>query len=329
MTPGMMGRLFIVPALIVCVLMGVAVVVVLFGTTSMEQADSIDELLARLEQGGGDRQFDPVLMPREKTYWQAAQTLARRLSDKHLEPGEIEPTAQRLIAILGKLGPGRDLEEPGGRQQYFVMMALSQLGTASGVEALADYLHDASGGGRIAAMRALAAMGNVPDATDALSAVLPMLEDQHTTVVLVACAAVGALAEPGDAAAIAALSATLEADREVQWNAAMALARLGSVRGKRVLMNMLDRSYWEGVGLDYEESGRMVRRKYTDVEVSNYLTVAIKAASCLDDVELQGLISGLRGDQSHVVSEAAREACRGRGDEQSVASRRAAITRAG
>jgi len=102
----------------------------------------------------------------------------------------------------------------------------------------------------------------------------------------------------------------LEADREIQWNAALALSRLGSKRGKLVLMNMLDRSFWEGIDLKYEEDGATVRRKFTEAEVEYRLRAAIDAASRLDDDQLRALVVKLsRNDKSPVVRDAALKAC--------------------
>src|SRR6185436_6900989 len=81
MTPTLMGRLFIVPAIIVCVMLGVAVVVVMFGTTTIDKQASISDLIDRIEQDPGERTMS-MLFPRAKESWQAAQELARRFEQK-------------------------------------------------------------------------------------------------------------------------------------------------------------------------------------------------------------------------------------------------------
>jgi HEAT repeat protein len=303
-----MARLFVVPAIIVCLLLAVAVVVVLFGTSSLDEPETVDQLLSQLELGGGGRTMGRALLPADKAYWQAAQLLSQRLADKDslLAPHDIEPTARRLIAVLDALGPGPLLDETARRKQYFVMMALAQLETESAVEPLAAYLDDPKPGTRIAAMRALAVMSNVPGARRTVRDMLPLLEDGRSEVEIVACAAVASLGVAGDAAAIQALDRKLASTGEVQWNAAMALARLGSHRGKRVLLNMLERSYWETLDLDYEENHRRVRRRYTPLEVSNNLKAAIEAASHLRDANVSASIDKLRDDGSYAVVEAAR-----------------------
>lgn len=306
--PTLMARLFVVPAIVVCLLLAVAVVVILFGTISFDGPETVDQLLSRLEVGGGGRTTGLAVLPGDKAYWQAAQVLSQRLADKDtlLAPQDIEPTARRLIAVLEALGRGPLLDETARRKQYFVMMALARLESESAVEPLAAYLDDLNAGTRIAAMRALAVMSSVPGARRTVRDMLPLLDDGHPEVEIVACAAVASLGSAGDGATIQALDLKLASTGEVQWNAAMALARLGSGRGKRVLLNMLDRSYWETHDLDYEEDHRRVRRKYTPLEVSNNLKAAIEAASHLRDADVSASIDRLRDDRSHVVVEAAR-----------------------
>jgi len=308
MTATLMGRLFVVPALVVCVLLGVAVVVVLFGTSSTDKLESTAELLSRLEADTGERTMGLMLMPRAKESWQAAQELAQRFEnkDRFLKAEEIEPTAERVIALLDRFPAGQDVEEAAPRQQYFLMMALGQLGSPSGVPPLIRLMNDANWQTRRTAIQALARMGDVPQARAALTSVLARLDDRRPEVQMVACAAAAVLADPKDPAAVRALAGRLEADREVQWNAATSLARLGDASGKTVLMNMLDRSYWEAIELEYQESGTLVRRKYTEAEVSQYLKAAIDAAGHLRDAELASMIARLREDRSHVVRDAAR-----------------------
>lgn len=310
MSATLMARLFIVPAIIVCVLLAVAVVVVLFGTTTSDKPQTVAALLERLEADTGERTLGYMLMPRAKEAWQASQELARRFEqrDKFLEPVEIEPTAQRLIKILAKYPPGRNVDEPGPAQQYFLIMALARLHTASGVEPLVALLRDENWWTRSTALQALAEMQSVPEAGGAIPAILPLLNDPVPAVQIVACATISCLAEKGDAAAVRALADRLEGEAEVQWNAAMALARLGSRSGKLVLLNMLSRDYWEGLDLQYMENGAPVRRKYSEAEVSRNLKSAIEAAAILEDADLAAAIAQLDKDRSVAVREAARVA---------------------
>lgn len=306
----MIGRLVVVPALIVCVLLAVAVVVVLFGSSITDRIETTPDLLARLENDSGERTLGIMLMPQAKEVWQAAQELARRFErkDKFLKPEEIEPTAQRVIALLQRFPAGQDVEEGAPAQQYFLMIALARLQTPSAVAPLEGLLADPNWRTRRTALQALAMMRTMPEVRAALPGVVACLDDRRPEVQVVACAAVAALANPQDDGARRALAGRLEADREIQWNAAASLARLGDSRGKLVLMNMLDRAYWEKLDLEYPENGRLVRRKFSENEVSNYLKAAVEAAEHLHDAELASLIGKLRDDKSYVVRDAARAA---------------------
>lgn len=310
MTGRLMARLFIVPAIIVCLLLAVAVVVVMFGSTSLEKPVSTQDLLAQIEADRGERTMDVMLLPHARESWQAAQELARRFEqkDKFLKPEEIAPTAERIATLLDKYEAGRDVEEAGPAQQYFLIMALAKLEAPAGVDPLVRLLRDPNASTRRTALQALAEMRRVPEARQALAQVLPLLDDTKPAVRLVACATVACLAEPGNSMAIRALAPLLEADAEIQWNAAMTLARLGSRSGKLVLMNMLQRAYWEKLDLEYLENGTQVRRKFTDLEVARNLASAIDAAGHLNDPDIAGLISALEKDQSVTVRDAARAA---------------------
>ncbi|MEK6643415.1 MAG: HEAT repeat domain-containing protein [Planctomycetota bacterium] len=309
-TGTLMARLFVVPAVIVCLLLGVAVVVVLFGSTSIDKPETIADLLARIESDSGERTAGMLLAPRAKESWQASQELALRFQqkDKFLKADEVEPTAQRMISILRKFPPGQDVDEPGPGQQYFLMISLGRLGTDSGVETLARLLKDSNSSTRRTALQSLAEMRGVAAARLAVPSILPLLTDPKPAVQMVACATLASLAERGNAVVIKAVSERLESDREIQWNAAMTLARLGDLRGKMVLLNMLERGYWEKLDLEYVENGSTIRRKFTDVEISNNLRSAIEAVVHLKDAELAGLVGVLQKDSSVVVRDAARAA---------------------
>ena len=309
MSPSLMARLWVVPALIVCVLLAVAGVVVMFGAPALGQQKSVAQLLEVLGQDDGRRTLDIAMMPNSKDMWQAAQELAKRLQnrDKALKPEELQPTAEALAKILDRFAPGRDENDTGMNREHFLMLALARTGEPSAVPPLAKRLTDPNARTRMMALMALAEMRDTPEARAVVPQILPLLEDKDSGTAIVACAAVASLAAPGDAVAIAALADRLEADRELQWNAAMALARLGSPRGRMVLMNMLDRSFWEKIDLDYLDGGSQVRRKFSPPEVARYLVAAVMSAGRLSDAELAALVDGLEKDPAIEVREAVRD----------------------
>jgi HEAT repeat protein len=323
MSGTLMARLFIVPAIIVCLMLAVAVVVVLFGSTAIDQPETVDQLLAKIELDTGERTLGTMLLPAARESWQAAQELARRFEqrDKFLPADQIEPTATRLIAILDKFGVGRDETQPAPDQQYFVMLALGHLKSPLVIEPLAKRLSDPNAATRRTAMQALAEMKGLPEARSCVTKVLPLLNDPRQENQLVACATIASLAGQGDELAVRALTDRLDGPPEVAWNAAMCLARLGSRRGKLVLMNMLDRGYWEAYDLNYTEGEPPVQisRRFADGEVSRNLCAAIDAAKHIADAELAVLVQKLESDKAVVVREAARKA---RGGSEEKAARR-------
>lgn len=323
MTATLMGRLFVVPAVIVCILLGVAVVVVMFGSTTVDKPLTVAELLDKVELSGGERTLG-MLLPQAKDSWQASQELARRFSekDKYLKSDEIEPAAARLIRMLEREPPrGTQREGAGGAELYsrhlFLIAALGRLESPSAVPALTKLTRDPDWEIRRTALAALASMHGVAQARAALPDAVRLLNDEQSAVQIVACAAIASLVDPADttarATAAKALAERLEAPREVQWNAAMTLARLGDARGRLVLMNMLDRGYWEKIELEYDEGGTTIRRKYGPDEIEYNLKTAIETAMLLDDAELAGLVKKLEDDPSVRVRTAARAAAAKRG----------------
>lgn len=310
MTPRLMGRLFIVPALIVVLLLAVSVVVVLFGTTTTDKQETLSDLIARLEADPGEKTLGTMLLPAAKESWQAAQELARRLEkrDEFLRSDEIDPTADRLIAILNRFPIGRDTDEPASAQQYFIMMALARLESQKAVDPLSKLLKDPNWATRRTAVQSLAMMPEIVSAGPVVPDIAALLNDPIPAVRIVACGALAVLAQPGDTATIRLLADRLSDDREVQWNAAMALAHLESSSGKLVLLNMLDRSYWEGIELQYMENGVQVTRKFAPAEVERNLQSAIAASVRLSDPELDKAVAALEADHSTFVRDAARSA---------------------
>lgn len=312
MTPALLARLFIVPALIVSAMICLAVVVVLFGGVSVGQRPPISDLVATIESASGSHSFSVAFMPRDREVWQAAQELATRLQrrDQELHPDEIEPLAKRIEQILAGLKATDDKDDSVPTKRRFLLLALARLGTDSAVDALVANLADASPETRQTAVRGLMEMHAVSAARAGVDKLFRLIDDESSAVRLVACLAIGLLAEPHDAAAIAALRGALaSSDRELRWNAATALARLGDSGGKAELLAMLDRGYWEQTRVTYaDDAGRHIDRPFEPAEVSNYLVVAIDAAARLPDAELHRGIERLVQDRSAQVSAAARAA---------------------
>lgn len=317
----LLGRLVVVPALIVCVMLGVAVVVVLFGASPLDKPQTIDQLLATIESDSGQRTAGVALMPAAKESWQAAQELARRLekigSDPEMTPKRRDELSARIVTILDGAMKSAAPGDVTRNKCNFLAMALSMLEAPSGVEWLVERLSSDDADARRVALQGLARMRSSPAARGALPRIYPLLRDASREVQMVACLTVASLAEKGDAAAIREL-ATLEAPHvELQWNKAVALTRLGSPRGKLMLLNMLDRGYWQGQQLDYFEGGTHILRRFTETEVSNRLAAAAEVAVHLDDGEVRAVLEKLRdADPSHEVRKAAQRSLQGEAGER-------------
>lgn len=311
--PSLAGRLFVVPAIVVTALICLAIVVVMFGGSAVGQRQSIEELLKTLESGSGAHTAGVMLLPADREVWQAAQELATRLLKKGVElpADQVAPTAERISRILADIdakGPSDDAQRP---KQAFLLLALARLDTPAAVDTLTRYLTNSNQMIRQYALRGVAEMKASPAMRQRIGAVLPLLDDPAAEVQMVACLVVAELAERGDERVTRALRDKLAGDREVQWNAALALARLGNKSGKLVLLNMLDRAFWEKGRVQYQDASQSVDRAFTPIEIANYLSAAVTASSGLDDADLRAAISKLTNDTSEPVRRTAREALAG------------------
>jgi HEAT repeat protein len=313
MTPTLMGRLFVVPAILVSMfVVGLTTVVLLFGWSSFSDRPTIDQLITRLESASGGRQAG-ALFPQDKDVWLAAQELASRLQDPtaELQPNEIDPVARRLAGVYENLSaesPPR--EQADIYKVYFTLLAISHLESPVSVDTLISGLGHASPDARRAALRGLIALNDYPDAHRAVPALILTSTDSDKAVRMEACMALGLLGEgPRRGSAVAALAQRLSEDREVRWNAATALGRLGSAAGKTTLLQMLSREEWAQQRKQYTaKDGRDVDLPFSALQTDQAIIAAIDAAEGLDDADLKAAIAGLVDDPSGAVRVRAAEA---------------------
>ena len=319
LTWGTMGRFFGVPLIIITTIVGGAVMVVfLFGGPSAPRERSIEELLQVLKSNNGARSAG-VLLPREKELWQAALELSERFKKKEVEltHEQIQDAANQLSEMVredfthidtitafdtGVLDAQREARS---RRFEFLMRALARTGVSIAVPPLVEIIK----GGREPfvgiAIQQLGELHGLPEARSACGMVLKaMNSSQRPETKVVSCVVLSLLAEKGDAAVIEALAdARVKHDGEVAWNAALAMARLGSASGKGTLLDMLDRGYWEK-GERYEKvdaSGMVLRYPMPAGRTDALMSAAIDAVSNLQDPELWGAIDRLQSDRSLVV----------------------------
>lgn len=317
----LLGRLFGVPLIIIGVIVGGAIIVVaLFGAPSAPEGRSIDEVLRALETSTGERSA-AVLLPREKELWQAALELTLRLDkkDSELDADELKTVVKRLRGLVrdGLASVDRIIEQgdAGDRQKAlrsarlgFLIRALGKTGDAAAIADLVEIAGHAHDAYRMVAIQQLGDMRDSPEARAAVSAIVSTLTDgepRSDETKLVACTALSVLADRGDVSATDALTSTLRLSGggEVEWSAALALARLGSSVGKSVLIDLLDRSFWEADGRYVTEDGKGNKLRYSMPahRVDINLIAAMDAAANLGDKDLWDAIDRLKSDPSVAV----------------------------
>ncbi len=330
MTWPLMGRFFAVPFLIISLIVSGAILVVfLFGGPASPEHRSIDDLLAGLESTSGQRSAG-VLLPREKELWQMALELSLRLEkkDRELTPEELAQTAQRLAAMVEAevLAPDAERstrlesDESAVRSRRLEFL-IHALGRTEQPEAVAPLIKIVALNREPYVAAALQELGNLhalPEARAAVSEITRLLSrSPRPETAMVGATALSVLATPGDPAVVDALKSLMFAhEGEIAWSAAIALARLGDSRGAAVLMDMLDRTFWESGDRfqKVDESGTVRRYPMPPQRIEALLIAAIDAAAHLQDETLWDAIETLKSDPIPSVRTKAAE----------VASRRAA-----
>ncbi len=311
----LLGRLFIVPLIILAVILSCAMVVVLsFGAIASDKEKPLSQVLSMLEAGTGEKTAGFILAPQDKEMWQAAQELALRLErmESEVSPEEIPEIRRRLVSLLERdLSAAGPSERIGRQRTYFVMRAAARAGAREVVPLLVEALDNPDAGIRREALGSLALMGDCEEARAQVARIARSLGDSEPVVRMVACAALSNLAHPADAEVIDALARAhlADEDQDVRWNAALTLARFGSTEAMPTVADMLQRSYWQKQSVQFQSSERTkVDRRLAPERVNEYLITAIEAAENLDDKEIWGRIEDLTKDQVLRVVGRARQA---------------------
>ena len=209
---------FILPMLLV---FGAIGVFLLFGLIAHEDK-SVDEYLAEVTGGG-------INEP-----WQGAFGLANKLAHDeslHRDPG----TARRIAAALG-----HPSAQAAPRVRTFLLLALGSVGHESSVPIVVEYLDDPNADVRLNAIAAISNIG-VPEAIATAPQVAERLKDDDETVRGYSAYVLGTLE---NREVIKPLEVALnDPVGQVRWNAAVALARLGTDTGRAELHRMIDRDY--------------------------------------------------------------------------------------
>tara|TARA_B100000809_G_scaffold181647_1_gene179448 strand:- start:365 stop:1309 length:945 start_codon:yes stop_codon:yes gene_type:complete len=222
------------------------------------------ELLSDVRIGGRERR------------WPAAYELSRLLSNP-----EIETQFPGLGTDIVEAFSQSDGDDP--RVRRYLALAVGRLNNppAAAVGELLASLEDPDTETRITVIWALASLGD----STTLSEIGQMYQSEDSGVRKMAVYALGILSPDGRDATLR--TALEDSVADVQWNAAVALARHGNREGMMVIGRMLDRAYVE----------RMVTRTPTSDAnidpVSEVIVSGLQAAAALRASELRSSIEAL------------------------------------
>ena len=232
--PRQMAQLIVIPAMIVIVCV---VMVVAFGFIGAAP-DKFEDQLAKLRSSSGHRKM-PLGMqsPRYQERMRAAVNVAQMIPSIK-EGGERQEISDELVDILYH-HVGEDEEV----LQYFLLIAIGQLGREGGFDPILYYLESTTARVVEGAIGAVTSWPDPKAARQALPLLVQALQHPSAMVRMKAAAAIGQLAQPNDANVVKALHEAMilvGADmREASWNAAVALARLGDERGSQLVGGLL------------------------------------------------------------------------------------------
>src|SRR4051812_27291562 len=216
--PAIAVQFFLIPLLVVG-----AMVLVYVGFRSLLTEDrSAEEYLTDIRSGGTNRR------------WPAAYELSRMMSDPEFTKKQQAVLAPELTKAFAN---SKD-DDPRVRQ--YLALALGRLQPpipADARQLLVEALGDKDSQTRISAIWALGSTGDVSVAPD----LERMYASDDAGVRKMVVYALGSL--PADVGAATLVKALQDDEPDVQWNAAVALARHGRHDGVPVLRRMLDRDY--------------------------------------------------------------------------------------
>jgi len=278
--PAIAVQFFIIPLLVVG-----ATVLVYVGFRSLLTEDrSAQEYLTDIQSGGSNRR------------WPAAYELSRLMGDPQFVKKQQMVLAPQLIKAFAASGD----DDP--RLRQYLALALGRLTPPIPAEArrlLVEALNDKESQTRISAIWALGSTGDLTLAPQ----IERMYQADDAGVRKMTVYALGSL--PGDVGTATLVKALDDAEPDVQWNAAVALARHGRHEGVNVLRRMLDRDYVQ----------RAVTRQQQatdDIDpVGEVMITGLRAIAALKESSLSEPVKALsQADKNLKVREAATETLR-------------------
>jgi len=218
--PAIAVQFFLIPLLVV----GATVLVYVGFRSLLSEGRTAEEYLTDIRSGGSNRR------------WPAAYELSRLMAD----PAFVEREGAKLAPELTKAFAESGNDDPRVRQ--YLALTLGRLPSPIPAEArtlLVGALNDQDSQTRISAIWALGSTGDASAAAD----IERQYQSEDAGVRKMAVYALGSMpVGTGNDILVKALE---DGQADVQWNAAIALARHGRHEGVPVLRRMLDRAYVE------------------------------------------------------------------------------------
>ena len=274
--PALAVQFFLIPLIVVA-----TVAAVYFGfRVLLDDERTPSEYLNDIRVGGRERR------------WPAAYELSRLMNDP-----DIQLEYPELGSSLLRAFEASDGDDPRVRRYLALAVGRLQSPPPETIERLVNALDDADSEIRISVIWALGSLGDV--------SVVPELQRVYGSddagVRKMAVYALGAI--DGDSQMVTLRTALNDVAPDVQWNAAIALARHGSDYGLSVLRRMLDREYVKKIVDPETGSG-------TNIDpVAEVMISGLQAVSMLEAKSLQEAVVELsQTDQSMQVRQAALEA---------------------
>jgi HEAT repeat protein len=275
--PAIAVQFFLIPLLVV----GATVLVYVGFRGLLSEDRSVEEYLIDIRSGGSNRR------------WPAAYELSRLMSDPAFAQKEQAKLAPELIKAFA------DSKNDDPRVRQYLALTLGRLTPPVPAEArqlLIDALDDADGQTRISAIWALGSTGD----GSVTPAVAKMYHSDDAGVRKMAVYALGSLPIEGGYETL--VKALEDAQADVQWNAAVALARHGRHDGVAVLRRMLDRAYVE------RNVTRQAQPREEIDPVGDVIISGLRAIAALKESTLSTQVKALStDDQNFTVRQAAIE----------------------
>ena len=277
--PALAVQFFLIPLAVVAI-----TALVYLGFRMMVTDDrSAQDYLAEIRTGGSNRR------------WPAAYELSRLMADPQVRSRDKTLAPGLIRAFEASKG-----DDP--RVRRYLALALGRLDPPLPSEAarlLTEALEDADSETRISAIWALGSAGGAT----VVPSLQRMYESTDSGIRKITVYALGAL--PGEAQIQTLRAALNDSAPDVQWNAAVALARHRDRESIRVLRRMLDRDY-------VNDAVKIPARPDEDTDpVGDVMITGLRAVGALKDESLRERVTALsKTDRSLRVRQAAIDALR-------------------